>query len=75
MLATQQVISADQYPATVPPTTAPYRLGVLSAQLDEICVPEAVFIMRHDIREFCRGYASVKGATITTVQILGEVQQ
>lgn len=74
-LALQHVVSADQFGATVPPTSSAYRLGVLSAQLGEICVPEQIFIMRHDIREFCRGYASVKGNTITTVQILGEVQQ
>lgn len=70
-IATEYQTAAD----FIPTTTSAYRLGVLSAQLDEICVPEAVFLFRHDIREFCRGYASVKGATITTVQILGEVQQ
>ena len=66
-LATQYTVSADQFPAT----TAPYRLGALSAQLGEICCPEMIFIMRHEQKEFCRGFVSVVGHTITTRQILG----
>ena len=75
MLATQQVTSADQFPATVPPTTQAFRLGALSAQLGEVCCPEVVFLRRNDIKQFCLGYRSIVGNTITTVQILGEVQQ
>jgi len=71
MLGLQQVTTADQFGALPPTTSAPYRLGVLSAQLGELCVPEAVFIMRHDQREFCRGFRSVVGHTLTTKQFLG----
>lgn len=75
MLATQQVTSADSFPATVPPTTQAFRLGALSAQLGEVCCPEVVYVRRNDIKQFCLGFVSIAGNTITTVQILGEVQQ
>lgn len=70
-LATQSVIATDFIPAT----TAAYRLGMLSAQLGEICCPEMVFVTRHDQREFCKGWRDFAGNSITTTQILGEVQQ
>lgn len=60
-------VAADYHPAT----TAAFRLGAYSAQLQEICCPEMVFLFLHDRQEFARGYASVAGATLTTVQILG----
>lgn len=60
-------VAADHYPAT----TAAYRLGAYAAQLGEICCPESMFVFIQDKRDYCKGYASVAGATLTTVQFLG----
>lgn len=60
-------VAADHYPATTPA----YRLGAYAAQLGEICVPEQMFVFIQDQRDFCKGYASVAGATLTTTQFLG----
>lgn len=63
-------VAADYHGSTTPA----YRLGRLSAQLDELCVPEQMFVFIQDKRDFCAGYASVKDATLTTVQFLGRAQ-
>lgn len=60
-------IAADYHGAT----SQAYRLGVVTAQLEEICIPEVYFRNPQDKRDFCAGYASVKGATLTTTQFLG----
>lgn len=60
-------VAADFHAAT----TAAYRIGALSAQLGEMCCPEMTFLFLHDRREFCKGFASVAGHTLTTVQFLG----
>lgn len=70
-LALQQVIAADFHPATA----QAFRIGTLDAQLGDIACPELYFRNPTQKRAYCEGYASVKGATITTTQILGEVQQ
>lgn len=70
-LNTKLITAADHYPAT----TAAFRLGAYAAQLGEICCPESLFVFIQDKRDFCKGYASVAGATLTTVQFLGKVQQ
>lgn len=71
VIATNYVTAADFIAATVPPTTAAYRLGALSAQLGEVCCPEVVFVRRTEMKEFCRGFVSVAGHTITTRHFLG----
>lgn len=67
---TAREVASDFHPAM----TAAYRLGAYSAQLGEICVPEQMFVFIHDQRDFCKGFASVAGATLTTVQFLGGLQ-
>ena len=54
-------------------TTSAYRLGAYAAQLGEICCPESYFVFIQDKRDYCRGYQSVAGATLTTAQFLGGV--
>lgn len=66
----EKQIASDYFPATSPA----YRLGAYAAQLQEICIPENYFVFRNDQKEFCRGYVSVAGHTITTRQILGVAQ-
>lgn len=68
-IATNYETAADFIAATVPPTTQAYRLGRYAAELGEDCLPQKTFIMRHDIREFIRGYrAAIAKANESQVQ-------
>lgn len=59
-LALQAVTSADSFPATVPPTTSAYMLGFYAAQLNEVYAPP--FALRHDVKEYFRGYQAAIAA-------------
>lgn len=70
-LNTKLITAADHYPAT----SQAYRLGVVTAQLQELCLPAMYFRHRDDTRDFARGHESVAGPTLLSRQILGKVQQ
>lgn len=53
-------VAADYHPATVPPTTSAYMLGFYAAQLNEVYAPP--FMLRHDVREYFRGYQAAIAA-------------
>jgi len=52
---------------------SPYMLGVLDAERGDIACPEMYFTRRGEQCEYCEGYEAVAGATITTRQFLGPV--
>lgn len=70
MLALQQQTAADSFPHT----TQAYRLGALDAKLGDMACPELYFRNPTQKRDYCEGYRSVAGDTLTTRQILGVAQ-
>lgn len=63
-------IAADYHGST----TAAYRLGRLSAQLQEAFAPEVIFRRPQDMIDFARGFESVAGPSIFTRQFTSKVQ-
>lgn len=49
----------------------PYMLGALDAEKGEMACPELYFVKRGQMCEYCEGYESVAGPTLTTRQFLG----
>lgn len=64
-------VAADSYPAT----TAAYRLGALSAQLQEAFAPEVLFRRSKDMVDFALGFESIAGPSIFTRQFTSKVTQ
>lgn len=60
-------LGADYHPAT----SQAYRLGVLDAKLDELCVAEMYFRNPQDKLQYTMGYESVKGPTLLSNQAMG----
>jgi hypothetical protein len=60
MVALQKQTAADFIAATVPPTTSAYMLGFYAAQLNEVYAPP--FALRHDVKEYFRGYQAAIAA-------------
>lgn len=70
-LNTKLITAADHYPATTPA----YRLGRLSAQLQEAFAPEVLFRRPKDMIDFALGFESIAGPSIFTQQFTSKVQQ
>ena len=58
------------------PHSYAYRIGMMDAIDGKMgCTPEMYFVVREDMREYCRGYESVAGPTLTTQQFLSDSQR
>lgn len=64
-------VAADYHGAT----SQAYRLGRLSAQLQEAFAPEVLFRRPKDMIDFALGFESIAGPSIFTRQFTGKVQQ
>lgn len=51
---------------------SPYVLGALDAERGEMACPELYYVRRGQMCEYCEGYASVAGPTLTTRHFLGD---
>lgn len=69
-LNTKLITAADSYGAT----SQAYRLGRLSAQLQEAFAPEAIFRRPKDMVDFAMGFESIAGPSIFTRQFTSKVQ-
>lgn len=49
----------------------PFKFGEQDAQNGTGCVPEMCFRHIDDKRDYCAGYQSIAGPTLTTCQFLG----
>lgn len=56
---------------TVPSASIAYMMGAADAAHGDACVPEMIFTHIDDKRDYCAGYASVTGPTLTTRFFLG----
>lgn len=65
------VVAADSYGA-VPPIA--YRLGVLDARLDGLCLPELYFRNPQQKLQYTMGHESVKGRTLLSDDMMGRKQ-
>ena len=50
----------------------PYMMGALDAEKGELACPELYYTKRGQMCEYCEGYESVAGVTLTTEQFLGK---
>lgn len=50
-----------------------YRFGVEDAQVGDDCTPEMYFVHPDDVTDYALGYASVRGHTLTTMQLLADL--
>lgn len=53
--------------------SVPFTFGAQDAENGLGCVPEMYFSHIDDQRDYCAGYRTVAGDTLTTVQFLGSV--
>ena len=56
---------------TVPAAGIAYLIGEMDAMRGDTCCPEMIFTHIDDKRDYCAGYESVGGPTITTRYFLG----
>ena len=57
-----------------PDFCSPYLLGKMDAEDGEPCIPESYYVWTNQMHDYARGYASVAGQTLTTRQVLGELE-
>lgn len=62
-----RIVAADSFGSLA----QAYRIGAIDAQLGDIACPEMYYRNPMQKQAYCRGYQSIKGATLTTVQFLG----
>jgi hypothetical protein len=55
----------------VPSGSVPFTFGADDAENGLTCVPEMYWTHIDDQRDYCAGFESVAGATLTTMQFLG----
>lgn len=53
--------------------SVPFTFGAQDAENGLSCVPEMYFSHIDDQRDYCAGYRTVAGETLTTLQFLGGV--
>lgn len=53
-----------------PDFVSPFVLGCMDAEEKLPCIPEMYFTKSGDMCEFCEGYESIAGETLTTSQFL-----
>lgn len=56
---------------TVKPASMAFIVGAADAAQRDMCCPEMNFTHIDDKRDYCRGYVSIAGETLTTRQFLG----
>lgn len=53
--------------------SVPYTFGAQDAERGLLCVPEQYFTHADDQRDYCAGYRTIAGETLTTRYFLGGV--